>query len=95
MMSPKLLLGKIAVFHLNPNEVKLGLPTESSKPLAGEIISMKQNPATIRGNIPDQLVTVRGRSGKEVVVSLTDNYVTLFSDWKSALTFIAYASLDQ
>ena len=56
---------------------------------------MKQNPATIRGNIPDQLVTVRGRSGKEVVVSLTDNYVTLFSDWKSALTFIAYASLDQ
>ena len=69
MPSPSQLIGRSCSFD------------HQGKKLVGTVIEAKDNGLTLRGAIPDLLVTVRGQSGATLTVSLVESYMK-FTDQK-------------
>ncbi len=61
-----------------------GLPKPKSAAV-GVVVAAKALSPTKRGAIPDIELTVRGRSGKEAVLSVVENYCSQFPTWGEAI----------
>ena len=59
--------------------VSFDMPGHPGVRATGRVIAAKDNGVRGRGAIPDYLLTVKGRSGREIVISVFDTYAT-FAD---------------
>lgn len=78
-------VGRVAVFYPSASDVFRGVVKSHIKPLVGEIVKVEPTEPTKRGNIPNAIVTVRGRSGNEARVNLVEQHLAWFPSWKEAL----------
>ena len=78
-------VGKIACFYEQQGAIVQGLPKGGAKKLVGQVIAAKPCANADPGNIPNALLTVRGRSGKTKDVNLVEQYTILFDTWAEAL----------
>lgn len=51
----------------------------------GTVLSCKPTEPLQPGNIPDFEMRIQGRSGKQLTVSMVENWVFVATDWKDAL----------
>lgn len=79
------LVGQICTFFPVPAVVVGCVAPPNALRYAGTITAAMPAPPLQPGNVPDYTVTIKGRTGKVVVVSLTLNYVSLFPSWEQAL----------
>ena len=84
-MNAESYIGKIAAFYVQRGAIVQGLPHGGAKKLVGEVIAIKPAPAAEPGNIPNCILTVRGRSGQTMDVYLVEQYASLFPTWEEAL----------
>lgn len=77
-------LGWKAVFYPSVSDVLRGVVQSHVRPVMGEIIKIQPIEPTRRGNIPNALVTVRGRSGKVAEVNLVEQHLAFFAGWPEA-----------
>lgn len=75
-------IGKVATFFLQPDSVEGCLAKPCSRILVGQIIAAKAAPA-IHG-IPDFTITVRGKTGKTLTVSMYHHYLRTHDTWREA-----------
>ena len=78
-------IGKIAAFYVQRGAIAQGLPHGGAKKLVGVVIAIKPAPAAEPGNIPNCILTVRGRSGKTMDVYLIEQWATIHPSWEDAL----------
>ena len=78
-------VGKIASFYPKRGSVVLCQARADAKRLVGTITEVKKVPPPTGWKRPDFLVTIRGRSGKTIEVSLIENYVRIHPTWLEAL----------
>lgn len=79
-------VGRVAVFYPSASDVLRGVVKSHIKPLVGEIVKVEQTLPTKRGNIPNAIVTVRGRSGAEAKVNLVEQHLSWHSTWQEAFS---------
>jgi len=84
-MIPESLIGKIATFYPHPEQVKLGLAQPGAVQLVGQVVAITPASPTVRGNIPDFTVSIKGRSGRTANISLVETYLRIFPDWETAI----------
>ena len=82
-MNPEAWLNKVVTFH-PIGTCPHGVPKPKTCAV-GVVIAAKPIPPTQRGNIPDIEVTVRGRSGRDAILSVVENYCASFSTWAEAI----------
>jgi hypothetical protein len=73
-----------AVFYPSVSDVIRGVVQSHIRPVMGEIVKVEKLEPTRRGNIPNALVTVRGRSGKVATVNLVEQHLAAFPTWTEA-----------
>ena len=78
-------VGKLACFYEQQGAIVQGLPKGGAKKLVGQVVAAKPCANADPGDIPNALLTVRGRSGKTKDVHLVEQYTTLFDTWAEAL----------
>lgn len=83
MTSWESLYGKVLVFH-NPADCPCGVCKPRSA-LVGAVVSFRPLPPTERGAIPNAAVTVKGRSGKELVIDFVESRAAVFATWAEAI----------
>lgn len=84
MSEPGKYVGLIAAFYPSPGAVKNCMELNGAKRHVGAVVGTKPNGTTQRGAIPDTLLTIRGKSGRTVTVSLVESYAQLFPTWHEA-----------
>jgi hypothetical protein len=57
--------------------VSFDMPGHPGVRATGRVIAAKDNGVRAKGAIPDYLLTVRGKSGREAIISMFDTYATL------------------
>lgn len=77
-------VGWKAVFFPSVSDVLRGVVQSHVRPVMGEIIKVEPTEPTRRGNIPNALVTVKGRSGKTALVNLVEQHLAAFPTWTEA-----------
>jgi hypothetical protein len=78
-------VGKIASFYPKRGSVVGCLARPGAKRLVGTITEVKKAPPPKGWKRHDFLITIRGRSGKTIEVSLIENYVTIHPSWQEAI----------
>jgi len=84
MSEPSKYVGQIAAFYPKPGAVIGCVPVAGSVRHVGAVVGAKPNGITKRGAIPDTLLTIRGKSGRTVTVSMVESYTQLFPTWHEA-----------
>lgn len=69
------LTGKFCAFSPDP---------KTKDRYCGQIVAAKPLPPTARGQIPNALLTVRGRTGKTATVNLVEQYASIHDTWGEA-----------
>ena len=77
-------VGKICAFYTKPGQVKGCVPLPGAVRVIGAVIASKPAPPAQPGNIPNHILTVRGRSGRTAEVSMVCQYANLFDTWHEA-----------
>jgi hypothetical protein len=83
-MEPSKHIGKICAFYAKPGQVKNGLPVPGATRHIGAVVASKPTTNAQPGDIPNHILTVRGRSGRTAEVSMVDQYANLFETWHEA-----------
>jgi hypothetical protein len=76
--------GKFACFYSQPGQVVGCLPLPTARMLVGQVVRSVKAPNCKKGDIPNATLTIRGRSGREVQVSLVEQYVRTFDSFLEA-----------
>jgi hypothetical protein len=82
-MNPEAWMNKVVTFQ--PTGTCPRGRAQPKSAAVGVVIAAKPLPPTERGAIPDCQLTLRGRSGKEAVVSIVENYCAPFPTWDEAI----------
>jgi hypothetical protein len=78
------MIGKICAFYTKPGQVKRCVPVAGATRVIGAVIAAKPTTPAQPGNIPNHILTVRGRSGRQAEVNLVEQYANLFDTWHEA-----------
>lgn len=85
MSEPSKYVGKICAFYPKPGQVKKCLPVPGAVPrVIGAVIASNPTTNAQPGDIPNHILTVRGRSGRIAEVSMVEQYANLFDTWHEA-----------
>lgn len=76
-------INKVVTAYL-PGSCPRGVPKPRSA-IVGVVVSVAPLPPSEPGSVPTAALTIRGRSGKELVVSITDHYCSPFPTWAEAI----------
>jgi hypothetical protein len=82
-LSPDNLRGKWVVCYCEPE------PEAEGQKICGEIIDVKPLPNFEPGNIPDCMVTLRGRTGRTKSLSLVAHYAVIHESASDAIAALA------
>lgn len=77
-------VGKICAFYTKLGQVKGCVPLPGAVRVIGAVIASKPTTPAQPGNIPNHILTVRGRSGRTAEVSMVEQYANLFDTWHEA-----------
>lgn len=83
-MEPSPHIGKICAFYAKPGQVKNLMPIPGAVRHIGAVIAVKPAPNAQPGDIPNMILTVRGRSGRTAEVNAVTQYAQLFDTWHEA-----------
>jgi hypothetical protein len=84
MSEPHKHVGKIAAFYAKPGQVKNLMTVPGAVRHVGAVIAVKPAPNEQPGDIPNMILTVRGRSGRVADVNAVTQYAQLFDTWHEA-----------
>jgi len=77
-------VGKVCAFFPTKDAVIRGVRQPNTTRYHGQVIASADAPPVGKGKIPDFSLTVRGKTGKTLTISMTLNYATIHDSWKRA-----------
>jgi hypothetical protein len=83
MTAPEM-VGKVCAFFHAKDAVIRGLRQPNTPRYDGQVIAAAPAPPVGTGKVPDFTLTVRGKTGKTLTISMTLNYATIYDLWKDA-----------
>jgi hypothetical protein len=83
-MEPSPHIGKICAFYTKLGQVKGCVPLPGATRAIGAVIASKPTTPAQPGNIPNHILTVRGRSGRTAEVSMVEQFCCLYETWHEA-----------
>lgn len=74
---------KVAV--IQPEGSVKGMVADRTKALVGQVVKVAPTNPYGKYQIPDCLITIKGRSGKQITVSFVESYAEIYPTWSEAL----------
>lgn len=84
MSEPSKHVGKICAFYAKPGQVKGCVSLPGATKVIGAVVASKPTTPIQPGDIPNHILTVRGRSGRTAEVNAVTQYAQLFDTWHEA-----------
>jgi hypothetical protein len=79
------LMGRWLSFYVEPGSAGMLVPVPGRARVCGEVIAVKPMANCQPGNVPTAAVTVRGRSGKTMVIDFSASFARVHGDQAAAV----------